>query len=93
MTGSPEDPFAPGSPRVRDANRLCTELLAESVKPLEASHAFVYAVTDREQLVIVAETAGEWSGGIRAQKRGPGPGGTSAPTWLPWRHCDLASGS
>jgi HD-GYP domain-containing protein (c-di-GMP phosphodiesterase class II) len=70
VTGSPEDPFAPGSPRVRDANRLCTELLAESVKPLEASHAFVYAVTDREQLVIVAETAGEWSGGIRAQKEG-----------------------
>jgi ribonuclease P protein subunit RPR2 len=40
------------------------------MRPFEAQHAFVYAVADRERLVMVAETVGEWPGGIRSQKLG-----------------------
>ena len=70
MTKGPEEGFTQVSSRLSDARRLCTGLLAELVKPFDAPHAFVYGVADRDRLVIVAETAGEWPEGIRFQKEG-----------------------
>lgn len=70
MTTSPEQSFAQGSRRIREARRLCTQLLAECMKPFDAPHSFVYAVADRDRLVIVAETAGEWAGGIGSATEG-----------------------
>ena len=52
------DPAGRGS-RLPDARRLCADVLTEAVAPLAAQSAVVYAVAERERLVLVAGTAGE----------------------------------
>jgi ribonuclease P protein subunit RPR2 len=50
-----------GSTKARDARRLCAGLLAEVAATFETDQAVLYATADRDRLVFVVESAGEWA--------------------------------
>ena len=54
----------PGSTKARDVRRLCAGLLAEVAATFETEQAVLYAAADRDRLVFVVESAGEWAEAI-----------------------------
>ena len=60
----PEKNAQRGSTKAFDARRLCAGLLAEVAATFETEQAVLYAAADRERLVFVVESAGEWAEAI-----------------------------
>ena len=56
MRGGPEAVSEPGSTKEHDARRLCAELLEELAATFGTVHGVLYAVADRERLVVVVES-------------------------------------